>query len=278
MGTRTRTRRPVSVLTAAVAIAALASITGFSAVGAHAATDRTGPSLSVPARSSYVIGQVTDDPLFVDGSLWFADRGAYRQFTWKAADPSRICGYTVDEWHNVDGWYLEVERYFTHATTGTFTYKNDDYENSDDIGAVRVNAYDCVGNLTSVTRPTDYIKIERDYGPVVPAKWARTSCTCAIGDSMLRTSTKYASLSTVVNGQGRKDHVALVMAKGPGRGKAAIYFDGKLATTVDTHAKANKNRVVVWDRELVGTGNHTVKVVNLATSGHPRIDIDAYLR
>src|SRR5699024_5440993 len=157
--------------------------------------------LSVPARSAYVIGQVTDDPIFVDGSLWFADRGAYRQFTWKASDPSGICGYTVDEFHNVDGWYLEVERDATHATTGTFTYKNDDYENSDDIGAVRVNAYDCAGNVTSVTRPTNYIKIERDYGPVVPAGWARTSCVCAIGDSMLRTSTKNASLSTVVNGQ-----------------------------------------------------------------------------
>ena len=33
----------------------------------------------------------------------------------------------------------------------------------------------------------------------------------------------------------------------------------------------------MWDKELTGTGNHTVKVVNLATSGRPRIDIDAYL-
>jgi hypothetical protein len=111
----------------------------------------------------------------------------------------------------------------------------------------------------------------------VPAQWARTTCVCAIGDTMLRTSRMNASLSTVVNGHGRKEHVALVMAKGPKRGKAAIYFDGTLATTVDTYATANKNRVVMWDRELTGTGNHTVKVVNLATSGHPRIDIDAYL-
>ena len=275
---RTRTRRPVASLAALVAAASLAAATGLFAPGAQAAIDSAGPSLSVPARSSYVIGQVTDDPIFADGALWFADRGAYRQFTWKASDPSGICRYTVDEWHNVDGWYEEVERYSTHATTGTFSYKNDDYENSDDIGQVRVNAYDCAGNVTSVTRPTDYIKIERDYGPTVPAKWARTSCACAIGDSMLRTFTKNASLDTVVNGLGRKDHVALVMAKGPGRGKAAIYFDGKLATTVDTYAKANTNRVVVWDKELAGAGNHTVKVVNLATSGRPRIDVDAYLR
>ncbi len=275
---RTRTRRPRSLLAALVAIGCFAVATGSSLPGAHGAVDSTGPSLTVPARSAYVIGQITDDPLFVDGELWFADRGAYRQFTWKASDPSGICRYTVDEFHNVEGWYDEAERYSTHATTGTYTYKNDDYENSDDMGQVRVNAYDCAGNVTSVTRPTNYIRIERDYGPTVPAQWARTSCACAIGDTMLRTSTKNASLSTVVNGQGRKEHVALVMAKGPDRGKAAIYFDGKLATTVDTYAKANTNRVVMWDRELTGTGNHTVKVVNLATSGRPRIDIDAYLR
>ena len=275
---RTRTRGPISFLAALVTAASFAATTGLSATGAQAATDNTGPTLTVPARSAYVIGQVTDDPIFADGALWFADRGAYRQFTWKASDPSGICRYTVDEFHNVEGWYEEVERYSTHSTTGTFTYKNDDYENSDDMGQVRVNAYDCAGNVTSVTRPTDYIHIERDYGPTVPAQWARTSCTCAIGDSMLRTSTKNASLSTVANGQGRKDHVALVMAKGPGRGKAAIYFDGTLVKTVDTYASANTNRVVVWDKELAGTGNHTVKVVNLATSGRPRIDIDAYLR
>ena len=275
---RTRTRRPVSLLAALVAAACLAAATGLAATSAHGAADSTGPALSVPARSSYVIGQIADDPLFVDGEWWYADRGAYRQFTWKASDPSGICRYTVDEFHNVEDWYLETERYSTHATTGTFTYKIDDYENSDDMGRVRVNAYDCAGNVTSVVRPTEYIAIERDYGPTVPSGWARTSCACAIGDSMLRTSTKNRSLSTVVNGQGRKDHVALVMAKGPGRGKAAIYFDGKLAKTVDTYAKANTNRVVVWDRELAGTGNHTVKVVNLATSGRPRIDIDAYLR
>jgi len=274
---RTRIRRPASLLAALVAVACLVAATGLSLPSAQGAVDTTGPSLTVPARSSYVIGQVTDDPLFVDGELWFADRGAYRRFAWKAADSSGICRYSIDEFHNVEGWYLQTQSYATHSTTGRFTYKTDDYENSDDMTQVRVNAHDCAGNVTSVTRPTNYIHIERDYGPTVPAQWSRTSCTCAIGDSMLRTWTKNASLSTVVNGEGRKEHVALVMAKGPKRGKAAIYFDGKLATTVDTYAPANKNRVVVWDRELIGTVDHTVKVVNLATPGRSRIDIDAYL-
>lgn len=44
------------------------------------------------------------------------------------------------------------------------------------------------------------------------------------------------------------------------------------------YAKTNTTRVVVWDKELAGTGNHTLKVVNQATTVRPRIDVDAYLR
>jgi hypothetical protein len=36
----------------------------------------------------------------------------------------------------------------------------------------------------------------------------------------------------------------------------------------------NTNRVVMRDKALTGSANHKVKVVNLATSGRPRIDID----
>jgi hypothetical protein len=230
---------------------------------AHAAADTQGPTLTAPAVSSYVIGQST---------------GAYRQITWTAKDPSGICRYTIDGFYNVEGWTYGIESYSTHATTGKFTYFSDDYENSDDLGEIRINAYDCAGNVTSIIRGTSYVKIERDYGPTVPSGWQRTSCVCAIGDSMLRTSTAKTALSTVVNGNGQNSHIALVMAKGPGRGKAAVYFDGALATTVDTYAKANINRVIMWDKALTGSANHTVKVVNLATPGRPRIDIDAYLR
>ena len=95
---------------------------------------------------------------------------------------------------------------------------------------------------------------------------------------MLRTSTYKASLTTVVNANGYPKHVALVMAKGPARGKASIYLDGKYIKTIDTYAASNTNRVVMWDTEVAGTGNHTIKVVNQATSGRPRIDVDAYVR
>jgi hypothetical protein len=260
----------------------VALLSGLAAApSAQAAPDTTGPTLSVIPTSSYVVGRVTADTVSEadpeQNGLWFADSGAYRVFRWTATDPSGICRYTVDEEHSAEGWSEEATVTSTHSTTGKYIYYADEFPHSDSLSAIRVNAYDCANNVTSATRTPDGAHVYRDYGPTVPSGWARTSCSCAIGDSMVRTSTKNASVSTVVNGRGTNMHVALVMAKGPARGKAAIYFDGAYQATVDTYAAANTNRVVMWDKRLAGSANHTIKVVNLATAGRPRIDIDAYL-
>ena len=65
----------------------------------------------------------------------------------------------------------------------------------------------------------DRLPRAEDYGDVAPTGWARTSCACAVGDTMLRTSTKDASLSAAVHGRGTPRRVALIMAKGPARGR-----------------------------------------------------------
>jgi len=45
--------------------------------------------------------------------------------------------------------------------------------------------------------------------------------------------------------------------------------------TVDTYSKTPINRTIVYQVALPGTATHTGKIVNLATAGHPRIDLDA---
>jgi hypothetical protein len=264
---------PARALTALLGLAAALSLIAAPAQAA----DTSAPSLSVPGVSSFIVGQVTDDVFDVDGSLSFADGGAKRQYKWTASDPSGICRYSVDELY-IEGWTNGVVDYATHATTGQYTYHASEFEHSGNLFSIRVNAFDCAGNKRSVERPIYGISLLKDYGPTVPSGWGRTSCTCAIGDSMLRTSTYKASLSTVVNGAGTNKHVALIMAKGPARGKASIYFDGVYVKTIDTYAATNINRVVMWDKALTGSANHTIKIVNQATAGRPRIDIDAYVQ
>ena len=169
------------------------------------------------AISSFVLGQQTGDTVIDhEGEPWFANGGARRAYKWTANDPSGICRYTIDERY-IEGWTYEVVDTPTNSTSGQYTFYTDGYESSADLFEIRVNAYDCAGNVTNVLRPGDDVQVERDHGPTVPSGWARTSCTCAIGDSMLRTWTRNASLSTVVNGGGTNKHVALIMAKGAPR-------------------------------------------------------------
>ncbi|WP_426561725.1 hypothetical protein ACPPVT_15370 [Angustibacter sp. McL0619] len=45
---------------------------------------------------------------------------------------------------------------------------------------------------------------------------------------------------------------------------------------MNTHSTTTLHREVVWLQTLQ-PGTHTVRVVNKATVGHPRIDVDAML-
>lgn len=263
---------------ASTALLGLAAALSLGAAPAQAA-DTSAPSLSVPVVSSFVTGQVIDDVVDVegDGYLSFADGGAQRQYRWTAHDPSGICRYSVDELY-IEGWTEGAVDYATRATSGRYTYHASEFEHSGDLFRIRVNAFDCAGNKTSVERPVNGITLLKDYGPTVPSGWGRTSCTCALGDSMLRTRTAGASLSTVVNAGAVPRRVALIMAKGPARGKAKIYYDGAYVRTIDTYASVNTNRVLMWDKTISGSGNHRIKVVNVATPGRPRIDIDGYVQ
>jgi hypothetical protein len=71
--------------------------------------------------------------------------------------------------------------------------------------------------------------------------------------------------------------VALMMAEGPGRGSFAVHQDGLLKGTISTRTSANANRVLTWTSGALSAGRHTFKIVNLASAGHPRIDVNAAL-
>lgn len=71
--------------------------------------------------------------------------------------------------------------------------------------------------------------------------------------------------------------VGLVSARGPSRGRAHIYLDGRLVTTVDLHAETISVRQLVFARRWSTVGDHTLRVVVEGTVGHPRVDLDAIL-
>jgi hypothetical protein len=140
-----------------------------------------------------------------------------------------------------------------------------------------------VGKL-GIDNPTVYQEdgrspVDRNAAPVTvtsSGSWSTGTCTCASGGTQKFTSQAGASVS-ITRSYEAGSHFALVMAKGPGRGTATVFVDGTQVASVNTYAAGgNKNRIIVLDRVMTG-GQHTVKVVNKATAGHPRIDVDAFL-
>jgi hypothetical protein len=84
--------------------------------------------------------------------------------------------------------------------------------------------------------------------------------------------TKAAKASASLTFNGRT--FAIIGNMGTGNGSASLYVDGALNTTLNEHAPTTTYRNIVGKWGWTATGSHTIKIVNSATSGHPRFDID----
>ena len=72
--------------------------------------------------------------------------------------------------------------------------------------------------------------------------------------------------------------IAIVMPLAKNRGEARIKLDGVNQGRVDTYVPGKiQRRTVVWQTPPLSAGSHTIEVINVATPGHPRIDIDAFM-
>ena len=72
--------------------------------------------------------------------------------------------------------------------------------------------------------------------------------------------------------------VAWVTTRGTTRGKAKVYVDGVYAATVNLWASSGHSRSIVFARNWSTSGAHTIRIVVVGTAGHPRVDIDAFVR
>ena len=71
----------------------------------------------------------------------------------------------------------------------------------------------------------------------------------------------------------RGKSLGLISTRG-NRSKAKIYIDGRFAKTVDAYSSTFKPRRLIFERSWAKSGLHTIKVINSATPGRPRFDVD----
>ncbi|MDJ0961948.1 MAG: hypothetical protein QNJ88_14940 [Acidimicrobiia bacterium] len=123
---------------------------------------------------------------------------------------------------------------------------------------------------------TDLTSNEPDADITTRGKWRSSYCDCWLGGEVLRTWQKWARMRLTIDAIDGQV-VAVVMPMAPNRGQAKIKLDDVYQGRVDTYSPTRDNRIIVWQTAPLQAGTHTIDVINLATEGRPRIDVDAFL-
>jgi hypothetical protein len=241
-------------------------------------------SLTVPAFPTFVAGSVTNIADFC-GPGFPVYSQAKVKVAWKATSTAApLANYSVTPLTYM-GPALTPYVTKTANLVGWAGNYDGSCGGNGDVIAWQITAVDILGNAVSaeVLSLPEFTRFDNTSAVTIfslgtwtyTGSWFVRNCLCADGGRQTYTTQKNASASFAYNAQFLGDHIALMMAEGPGRGSAAIYLDGLLKTTINTHATANLNRVITWDSGALTVGSHVIKIVNLATKGHPRIDVNA---
>jgi hypothetical protein len=140
---------------------------------------------------------------------------------------------------------------------------------------LEVTATDNAGNTSAASAGPIYklsLFQENSSAITYSAGWTRQTVTGANGGSVDFATVAGKTATVSYNGF----EVAWVTTEGTNRGSASVKLDSGTATTVSTHASTTKAAEIV---DVVGSagGNHKLVVKVLGTSGHPRVDVDAFI-
>jgi hypothetical protein len=147
----------------------------------------------------------------------------------------------------------------------------------------------------TIAIPTDGAEAAVLRSRDLAATWKRTHATSAVqewdsritysgawrrgthrgySNKVVRTSTvRNATASLKFSGSG----IAWVGPKGPTRGVAKVYVDGRYAKTVNLHASRFVANQVLYSKTWTRSGSHTIKIKVIGTRGHAAVSIDAFL-
>ncbi len=264
-------------LVGALALAALAAVppsAGAAPEAGGTTVDTTPPVVTLPPPRHVVGSRVAST---YDPDWGIALLSAQRRLHASAADDSGICGFTVQALDYTES-LADLPVTPSHRTTWSGVVRVEQIEGSSSIAGYGVRVDDCAGNTTTVgvATPVRVIDLGRDDPAADGGGWTVAATPRLLGGSALRTRTAGAAVEVDLGTTGAARDVALVMTRGPGRGRATVLVDGKPAGTVDTRADRAAPQTVVWSRTLP-PGAHVLTVVNQGTPGRARIDVDGVL-
>ena len=257
-------------------------------VSFSAAEDATPPTLNLPARGSFVLLSTISATTFDFENGWPLSTSLDMRAQWSATDASGICGYSIREVGDDSVGEWSPWSRITSVRRTVSDYDDQEGGGVDKFWGYDVQARDCAGNVASkfvgfapVVYQQDGLSYRYDTLDVtVTGSWATSYCACWSAGTALRSSSRGARIDILmpatrpdVSGSTATFPIALVMERAPDRGRARILVDGLGVATIDSRAATKMHRSIVWVGSITGT--QTLSVVNLATAGRPRIDVDA---
>jgi hypothetical protein len=129
------------------------------------------------------------------------------------------------------------------------------------------------GNEAVPASFTASARLFQESSPAYTGTWKTSACMCYSGGADKYSTAKGASATFKFKG----NLIQFVSERGPARGSFKVYIDGVYQTTVSNYLAGTQNAVIVWQRSFSSVGTHTLKIVNLASGGHPRVDVDAFV-
>jgi hypothetical protein len=238
------------------------STTGFtpdfaSATLVHVAGDVTAPTAAAP-KVGYTAGAQlarSTGPVHVG---------------WTGSDAgSGIDHYAVQQSTNGGAW-------MTVAAPRTPSLERNLAPSSAATHRFRVRAFDKAGNVSAWAYGPTFrtLRIQQSSSAVAyRGRWSTATSSSASGGTHRWTRSRSASASFTFSGRA----VGWVAVKAPGYGKAKVYIDGAYAATVNLAATSASHRRIVFSRAWTSTGTHTIRIICQATSGHPKVAVDAFV-
>lgn len=189
---------------------------------------------------------------------------------WTVSAPGGICSESA----RIDDGYGATLANFDDTTApfpiqlSYLSYPWSSYDNGDPPPNIFVTVTDCAGNSSTASRNLGVRSQEEDR-VTFSAGWATGACGCwSLGAARKSTGAgQTATYTFTFNG------IALLSDRGPGRGTADIYVDGRFVRSLDASAPTTTNRLIIWQTHFARKARHTVQV--RVTSG--RFDVDAFL-
>ena len=137
----------------------------------------------------------------------------------------------------------------------------------------RVRAVDRAGRVSAWATGSDTVLARRQQtaGSYAGSGWLTAGASVYLGGSAKASRAARAGVTFSFSGTS----VAWIGPVGPTRGRASVYVDGRLVTTVNLYRSTFQPRQVLFATR-VAAGSHTLTIRVAGTAGHPWVAVDAF--